>query len=195
MCFLYFNDYISRNYLESQLLTNQMLKNCIWNSETRAEASFSSCLISSCALNECVSALQVISWIMRWTGRTCLSGQKQRSHQAPGRCYMAAIKAWRDVCSASAGRCAAAPATEPRQTRAERRGDSTECITSTRWQGQHALGQGQHSVHTSVTNCVCVQVEMFGVTADETGEESSQLLGEFVSLQKEMFSALGLHYR
>lgn len=45
--------------------------------------------------------------------------------------------------------------------------------------------------------CVCInaQVEMFGVTADETGEESSQLLEEFVSLQKEMFSALELHYR
>uniref|UniRef100_A0A8D0A976 Serine--tRNA ligase, mitochondrial n=1 Tax=Sander lucioperca TaxID=283035 RepID=A0A8D0A976_SANLU len=39
------------------------------------------------------------------------------------------------------------------------------------------------------------KVEMFGITADETGEESSQLLGEFVSLQKEMFSALELHYR
>lgn len=46
-----------------------------------------------------------------------------------------------------------------------------------------------------LTSCVCVQVEMFGVTADETGEESSQLLNEFVSLQKEMFSALELHYR
>lgn len=43
--------------------------------------------------------------------------------------------------------------------------------------------------------CVFVQVEMFGVTADETGEESAQLLQEFVSLQKEMFSALELHYR
>ncbi|KAM9318860.1 serine--tRNA ligase, mitochondrial isoform 2-T2 [Pholidichthys leucotaenia] len=39
------------------------------------------------------------------------------------------------------------------------------------------------------------KVEMFGVTADETGEESAQLLEEFVSLQKEMFSALELHYR
>lgn len=48
-----------------------------------------------------------------------------------------------------------------------------------------------------MNNCVCInfQVEMFGVTADETGEESSQLLEEFVSLQKEMFSALELHYR
>ncbi|XP_035478993.2 serine--tRNA ligase, mitochondrial [Scophthalmus maximus] len=39
------------------------------------------------------------------------------------------------------------------------------------------------------------KIEMFGVTADETGEESAQLLEEFVSLQKEMFSALELHYR
>ncbi|XP_029027347.1 serine--tRNA ligase, mitochondrial [Betta splendens] len=39
------------------------------------------------------------------------------------------------------------------------------------------------------------KVEMFGVTADETGAESAQLLEEFVSLQKEMFSALELHYR
>nr|XP_046244471.1 serine--tRNA ligase, mitochondrial [Scatophagus argus] len=39
------------------------------------------------------------------------------------------------------------------------------------------------------------KVEMFGVTADETGEESSQLLEDFVSLQKEIFSALELHYR
>ena len=36
---------------------------------------------------------------------------------------------------------------------------------------------------------------MFGVTADETGAESTQLLDEFVSLQKEMFTALELHYR
>lgn len=42
---------------------------------------------------------------------------------------------------------------------------------------------------------MCVQVEMFGVTADETGQESAQLLQEFVSLQKELFSELELHYR
>lgn len=36
---------------------------------------------------------------------------------------------------------------------------------------------------------------MFGVTADETGKESAELLKEFVSLEKEMFSALELHYR
>lgn len=48
---------------------------------------------------------------------------------------------------------------------------------------------------TYIPSHSALQVEMFGVTADETGEESSQLLDEFVSLQKEMFSALGLHYR
>uniref|UniRef100_A0A9J8BDA6 serine--tRNA ligase n=2 Tax=Cyprinus carpio TaxID=7962 RepID=A0A9J8BDA6_CYPCA len=39
------------------------------------------------------------------------------------------------------------------------------------------------------------KVEMFGVTSNETGEESSQLLDEFVMLQKEIFSSLKLHYR
>uniref|UniRef100_A0A3P9LDY9 Serine--tRNA ligase, mitochondrial n=1 Tax=Oryzias latipes TaxID=8090 RepID=A0A3P9LDY9_ORYLA len=39
------------------------------------------------------------------------------------------------------------------------------------------------------------KVEMFGVTADETGQESAELLQEFVSLQKEIFSALELHFR
>ncbi|XP_062329647.1 serine--tRNA ligase, mitochondrial [Osmerus eperlanus] len=39
------------------------------------------------------------------------------------------------------------------------------------------------------------KVEMFGVTADETGDESSQLLEDFLSLQKEIFSSLHLHYR
>uniref|UniRef100_A0A671PVD9 Serine--tRNA ligase, mitochondrial n=1 Tax=Sinocyclocheilus anshuiensis TaxID=1608454 RepID=A0A671PVD9_9TELE len=39
------------------------------------------------------------------------------------------------------------------------------------------------------------KVEMFGVTSNETGEESSQLLDEFVTLQKEIFSSLKLHYR
>uniref|UniRef100_A0A4W4GK42 Serine--tRNA ligase, mitochondrial n=1 Tax=Electrophorus electricus TaxID=8005 RepID=A0A4W4GK42_ELEEL len=39
------------------------------------------------------------------------------------------------------------------------------------------------------------KVEMFGITADETGRESSHLLEEFVSLQKEIFSSLKLHFR
>lgn len=51
------------------------------------------------------------------------------------------------------------------------------------------------TVASAVIMDVRIQVEMFGVTADETGDESSQLLDEFVSLQKDMFSALGLHYR
>uniref|UniRef100_A0A671SBX5 serine--tRNA ligase n=1 Tax=Sinocyclocheilus anshuiensis TaxID=1608454 RepID=A0A671SBX5_9TELE len=39
------------------------------------------------------------------------------------------------------------------------------------------------------------KVEMFSVTSNETGEESSQLLDEFVMLQKEIFSSLTLHFR
>ncbi|XP_073405154.1 serine--tRNA ligase, mitochondrial [Dendrobates tinctorius] len=38
------------------------------------------------------------------------------------------------------------------------------------------------------------KVEMFGVTADETGNESQELLEEFLDLQKEIFSDLGLHF-
>ncbi|XP_069500322.1 serine--tRNA ligase, mitochondrial isoform X2 [Ambystoma mexicanum] len=39
------------------------------------------------------------------------------------------------------------------------------------------------------------KVEMFAVTADETGTESEQQLQEFLNLQKEIFSDLGLHYK
>lgn len=39
------------------------------------------------------------------------------------------------------------------------------------------------------------KVEMFGVTAAERGTESEELLDEFLGLQKEIFSELGLHYR
>lgn len=39
------------------------------------------------------------------------------------------------------------------------------------------------------------KVEMFGVTAAESGEESAALLEEFLALQKEIFSELGLHYK
>ncbi|KAJ1109095.1 hypothetical protein NDU88_006461 [Pleurodeles waltl] len=38
------------------------------------------------------------------------------------------------------------------------------------------------------------KVEMFAVTADESGTESQELLDEFVTLQKEIFSDLELHY-
>lgn len=36
---------------------------------------------------------------------------------------------------------------------------------------------------------------MFGVTAAESGAESEMMLDEFLTLQKEIFSELGLHYR
>ncbi|XP_048357696.1 serine--tRNA ligase, mitochondrial [Sphaerodactylus townsendi] len=39
------------------------------------------------------------------------------------------------------------------------------------------------------------KVEMFGVAANETGEESTALLEEFLALQKEIFSELGLHFQ
>ncbi|XP_062494374.1 serine--tRNA ligase, mitochondrial isoform X2 [Pezoporus occidentalis] len=39
------------------------------------------------------------------------------------------------------------------------------------------------------------KVEMFGVTAVESGAESGALLAEFLAMQKEIFSELGLHYR
>lgn len=39
------------------------------------------------------------------------------------------------------------------------------------------------------------KVEMFGVTADESGQESADMLQEFVSIQKELFSDLELHFR
>nr|XP_014348517.1 PREDICTED: serine--tRNA ligase, mitochondrial [Latimeria chalumnae] len=38
------------------------------------------------------------------------------------------------------------------------------------------------------------KVEMFGVTANETNKESEELLAEFVCIQKEIFSDLGLHF-
>ncbi|NXY12071.1 SYSM protein, partial [Pteruthius melanotis] len=43
--------------------------------------------------------------------------------------------------------------------------------------------------------CPPQKVEMFGVTATERGTESEELLDEFLGLQKEIFSELGLHYR
>ncbi|KAM9325262.1 serine--tRNA ligase, mitochondrial [Gastrophryne carolinensis] len=39
------------------------------------------------------------------------------------------------------------------------------------------------------------KVEMFGVTAAESGRESQDLLDEFLTLQKEIYSDLGLHFR
>ena len=39
------------------------------------------------------------------------------------------------------------------------------------------------------------KVELFGLTANESGKESGQLLEEIVEIQKEIFTELGLHYR
>ncbi|CAH2314150.1 serine--tRNA ligase, mitochondrial [Pelobates cultripes] len=39
------------------------------------------------------------------------------------------------------------------------------------------------------------KVEMFGVTANESGTESQELHNEFLQLQKEIFSDLGLHFK
>ncbi|XP_013412289.1 serine--tRNA ligase, mitochondrial [Lingula anatina] len=39
------------------------------------------------------------------------------------------------------------------------------------------------------------KVEMFGVTADETGTESEELLKEFIELQEDLYDGLGLHFR
>lgn len=36
---------------------------------------------------------------------------------------------------------------------------------------------------------------MFGITANESGQESEELLSEFTSIQKEIFSELGLHFK
>ncbi|XP_071548107.1 serine--tRNA ligase, mitochondrial [Panulirus ornatus] len=40
-----------------------------------------------------------------------------------------------------------------------------------------------------------MKVEMFGVTAVETGEESHQLYLEMIQIQKELFSQLGFHFQ
>ncbi|XP_064620514.1 serine--tRNA ligase, mitochondrial-like [Lineus longissimus] len=39
------------------------------------------------------------------------------------------------------------------------------------------------------------KVEMFGVTANESGEESEALFNEFVDIQKELFAGLGLNFQ
>ncbi|KAM4640661.1 serine--tRNA ligase, mitochondrial [Discoglossus pictus] len=39
------------------------------------------------------------------------------------------------------------------------------------------------------------KVEMFGITADESGSESQEMLNEFLGLQKEIFTQLGLHFK
>lgn len=52
----------------------------------------------------------------------------------------------------------------------------------------HAL-RGLYRVHQFS------KVELFGLTTNEDGKESSNLLEEIVELQKEILNDLGLHYR
>ena len=40
-----------------------------------------------------------------------------------------------------------------------------------------------------------LQVEMFGVTADEGNDESGQLLQDLIDIEQELFISLGLHFR
>jgi len=40
-----------------------------------------------------------------------------------------------------------------------------------------------------------LQVEMFGVTADEGSDESGQLLQDLVNIERELFTSLALHFR
>ena len=40
-----------------------------------------------------------------------------------------------------------------------------------------------------------LQVEMFGVTSNESEEESSQLMEDFMHVQRKLFSDIGLHFR
>ncbi|NXU63300.1 SYSM protein, partial [Horornis vulcanius] len=58
-----------------------------------------------------------------------------------------------------------------------------------------ALGEPWGGKGGGLTPCAPLKVEMFGVTAAEHGTESEELLDEFLGLQKEIFSELGLHYR
>ena len=39
------------------------------------------------------------------------------------------------------------------------------------------------------------KVEMYGVTAVETGDESKKLYNEFVEIQKKIFEPLGFHFK
>ena len=43
--------------------------------------------------------------------------------------------------------------------------------------------------------CGHLQVEMFAVTADETGRESESALADMVDTQIELFSAIGIPFR
>jgi len=51
-------------------------------------------------------------------------------------------------------------------------------------------------VPPAVVNGRCwLQVEMFAVTANETGCESDEALSDIVDIQQHLFEQLGLHFR
>ncbi|CAL1547465.1 unnamed protein product [Lymnaea stagnalis] len=54
---------------------------------------------------------------------------------------------------------------------------------------EKAIEKGLYRVHHFT------KVEMFGLTANEDGTESEKLLQEILSIEKELFSDLGLHFR
>lgn len=97
----------------------------------------------------------------------------------------------------NAGSSAPARVTVQRPTRAESPGAFIVCTSSPRWDGGAGGGHtgraadGEGAFGTTLYS----QVEMFGVTAAESGAESEMMLDEFLTLQKEIFSELGLHYR
>jgi len=45
-----------------------------------------------------------------------------------------------------------------------------------------------------VAGCT-LQVEMFSVTANETGHESEEALNDFLDIEQSLFEQLGLHFR
>lgn len=92
------------------------------------------------------------------------------------------------------GSCVPAPATVPRPTLAGSPGGSTASTSSPRY-GEHWESPGEGEAGGSPCVLRPQKVEMFGVTAAERGTESEELLDEFLGLQKEIFSELGLHYR
>jgi hypothetical protein len=40
-----------------------------------------------------------------------------------------------------------------------------------------------------------LQVEMFGVTSTERGDESGKLLQELLDIERHLFTSLGMHFR
>ncbi|XP_005096711.1 serine--tRNA ligase, mitochondrial [Aplysia californica] len=54
---------------------------------------------------------------------------------------------------------------------------------------EKAVEKGLYRVHHFT------KVEMFGLSADEDGTESNELLHDFLDIERELFSLLGLHFR